>query len=257
MIHGDAPDPLLDGAVLRGARIRGGDLRNLEIRDCQVDGLRIVDSIGAAVSVSGALGKVVVEDVDVTEHVQSVLDARHPGRREAREAVTPDDFRAAWTTVQARWDRLLVEVRSAPPARARASVLGEWSLVETLRHLRFAADAWLGTAIRAETAPHHRWGLPAGGTPQEIADLLGLELAARPSLDEVLEVRAARHATMQLLLETLTEDELDRVCEGTPGPGYPAHEYIVRRCLQVVLTEEVEHLRYALRDLAVLAADGE
>lgn len=261
MVDDDSPVTILDdtsipvAAQLRDARIRGEDLRGLEIRDCQVDGLRIVDSTGATVSVSGALGTVVVEDVDVTDHVREVLDARHPGRREAREAVSPEDFRAAWSTVQARWDVLLTEMRALPAARAHASVHGEWSLVDTLRHLRFAADAWLGTAILAEPAPHHPWGLPPGGTPQEIVDQLGLDLAADPGLEEVLEVRAARHDSLQRVLDALSPDELDRVCAGAPGPGYPQREYVVRRCLQVVLTEEVEHLRYALRDLAELNED--
>ena len=241
---------------LRSARLRGGDLRGLEIRDCLVDDLRIVDSLGASVSVSGALASVVVEGVDVTEHVRDVLDERHPGRREARDAMTPEEFRRAWEIIQMRWSALLETVREGPADRARASVDGEWSLVETLRHLRFAADAWLGTAVLAEPAAHHRWGLPADGTPQEFADRLGLELTAEPGLDEVLEVRASRLATFRSELDALTEDELDRVCAGTPGPGYPEREYLVRDCLRVVLTEEVEHLRYALRDLSVLAERG-
>lgn len=257
MDDGDALGRIFDGAVLRGARIRGGDLRDLEIRDCEVDGLRIVDSIGRAVSVSGALEKVVVEDVDVTAHVQAVLDERHPGRREAREAATPEDFRTAWRIVQARWDALLTAQQEELSARAHASVNGEWSLVETLRHLRFAADAWIGTAVLDEPSPHHPWGLPAGGTAQEIIDQLGLDVAATPDLAQVIAVREARRADVEHLLAHLTEAGLDRVCAGSPGPGYPEREYVVRRCLRVVLTEEIEHLRYALRDLAVLAqAEG-
>lgn len=253
MDDGASPGKLLDGAVLRGARITGGDLRELEIRDSQVDGLRILDSIGATVSVSGALEKVLVDDVDVTAYVRDVLDARHPGRRETREAVSPEDFRAAWQIVQARWDELFCALREAPSTRAHASVDGEWSLVQTLRHLRFAADAWIGTAMYAEPVPRHPWGLPAAGTPQEIVDELGLDLAAEPDLPQVLEVRTARRNDLEHLLEHLTEEELNRVCSSTPGPGYPEGEYVVRRCLRVVLTEEVEHLRYALRDLAKLA----
>lgn len=253
MDNGDSPGSPLDDVVLRGARIRGRDLRGLEIRDCEVDGLRIVDSIGATVSISGALGAVVVEDVDVTDHVQAVLDARHPGRRESREAATVEEFRAAWRIVQDRWETLLREQGEAPSARAHGSVEGEWSLIETLRHLRFAADAWIGTAVLAEASPHHSWGLPPGGTPQQIVDRLGLDLSATPDLAQVLEARAARHAEVELVLAELTEQELERVCAGSPGPGYPEREYRVRRCLQVVLSEEVEHLRYAQRDLAVLA----
>ncbi len=57
MDHTDSPGRLLGDLMLRGARITGGDLRDLEIRDSQVDGLRILDSIGTTVSVSGALQK--------------------------------------------------------------------------------------------------------------------------------------------------------------------------------------------------------
>jgi hypothetical protein len=35
----------------------------------------------------------------------------------------------------------------------------------------------------------------------------------------------------------------------------PDQEYVVRRCLKAVLREEVEHHRYAIRDLAVLEVD--
>lgn len=253
MDHRDSPGKLLDGVVLREAQIRGSDLRGLEICDCEVDGLRIVDSVGATVSISGALAEVIVEDVDVTDHVRDVLDARHPGRRESREAVTAEEFREAWRIVQDRWEMLLAELRAAPSARAFASVDGEWSLVETLRHLRFAADAWIGTAVLSEASPHHPWGLPPGGTPQTVVDQLGLDLSASPDLTQVLQMRAARHADIERVLAELTEQELDRVCAGSPGPGYPEREYRVRRCLRSVVTEEVEHLRYAQRDLAVLA----
>ena len=35
----------------------------------------------------------------------------------------------------------------------------------------------------------------------------------------------------------------------------PDKDYVVRRCLSVVLKEEAEHHRYAVRDLTVLEAD--
>lgn len=46
--------------------------------------------------------------------------------------------------------------------------------------------------------------------------------------------------------------ELDRVCGRRPADPYPDQEYVVRRCLKVVLQEEAEHHRHAVRDLAVL-----
>jgi hypothetical protein len=44
------------------------------------------------------------------------------------------------------------------------------------------------------------------------------------------------------------------VCGRKPARSYPDQQYVVGRCLKVVLQEEAEHLRYALRDLATLEA---
>jgi len=33
---------------------------------------------------------------------------------------------------------------------------GAWSFVQTQRHLLFAGDAWLGSAVLEEEAEHHR-----------------------------------------------------------------------------------------------------
>ncbi|CAA9309823.1 MAG: Pentapeptide repeat family protein, partial [uncultured Friedmanniella sp.] len=91
-----------------------------------------------------------------------------------------------------------------------------------------------------------------GGMPPDAAAALGLTLDATPSLDEVLVPRLARIASMADVVGGLTEAELDRVCGRKPADPYPDQEYVVRRCLTVVLKEEAEHHRYAVRDLAAL-----
>ena len=90
----------------------------------------------------------------------------------------------------------------------------------------------------------------------EAAAHLGLTLEATPTLDEVMAARQHRMATMRRLLQDLTEAELDRTCGRKPAETYPDQEYVVRRCLKVVLKEEAEHHRYAVRDLAVLESRG-
>jgi hypothetical protein len=66
-------------------------------------------------------------------------------------------------------------------------VAEEWSFAQTLRHLVFVTDAWLG-AIRGEDRPFHPWGLPVtdldefAGPPAG----LGIDVAATPSYAEVL-----------------------------------------------------------------------
>ena len=238
----------------RGARIHLCDLADLEIRDCEVSGLRIVDCFGSDVYLGGDFERLVVNDVDVTAYVEAELDGRHPTRVLAREAATADEYGCAWDAIETLWEATLGRARLLPETKLHEQVHGEWSFVETQRHLLFAGDAWLGNAVLEEEAPYHRWGLPAGGMPSDASAALGLTLEATPTLDEVLVPRLARMASMRRVVDGLTEGELDRVCGRKPADPYPDQEYVVRRCLKVVLKEETEHHRYAVRDLAELEA---
>jgi DinB superfamily len=236
----------------RGARIHLCDLAGLEIRDCEVSGLKVVDCYGGVVYLGGDFERVVVNDVEVTAFVEAELDRQHPARRLARDAESPDDYRTTWDAVEALWEATLERARALPEEKLHERVDGEWSLVETQRHLLFAGDAWLGNAVLEEDAPYHPMGLPYGGMAADQAARLGLVLDATPTLDEVLAARRRRMATTRRVVEELTEAELDRTCGRKPAEPYPDQAYVVRRCLKVVLKEEVEHHRYAVRDLAVL-----
>ena len=238
----------------RGARIRSSELAGLEIRDCEVSGLKIVDCYGSDVSLGGDFERVVVNDVDVTAYVEAELDRQYPTRALARDAVSPDDYRAVWDAIGRMWQATHDRARLLPEAKLHEQVDGEWSYVETQRHLLHGSDAWLGNAVLEEEAPYHPLGFPIGGMPPEASAKLGLTIEATPALDEVLAARFARMATMRRVVDGLTEAELDRVCGRKPADSYPDQEYIVRRCLKVVLKEEAEHHRYAVRDLAVLEA---
>ncbi|CAM3558936.1 DinB family protein [Occultella aeris] len=236
------------------ARIHLSDLSGLEIRDCEVSGLKIVDCYGSGVYLGGDFERVVVNDVDVTAYVEAELDQLHPTRVLARDAASPDDYRAAWDAIETQWEATLVRARLLPEAALQERVDGEWSFVETQRHLLFAGDAWLGSSVLEERAPFHPLGFPAGGTPPDAITKLGLTIEATPTLDDVLAARSARMSTMRHTVDGLTEAELGRVCGRRPADNYPDREYVVRRCLKVVLKEEAEHHRYAVRDLAVLVA---
>ncbi len=236
----------------RGARIHLCDLAGLEIRDCEVSDLKIVDCYGGDVYLGGDFARLVVKDVDVTSYVEAELDREHPARVLAREATAPDDYRTAWAAIERLWEATLDRARRLPEAMLHERVDGEWSFVETQRHLLFASDAWLGSAVLAEEAPYDPLGFPAGGMPAEASAQLGLTLGATPTLDEVLAPRLLRMATVRHVVEGLTDAELDRTCDRKPAAPYPDEEYVVRRCLKVVLKEEAEHHRYAVRDLAVL-----
>ena len=97
-------------------------------------------------------------------------------------------------------------------------------------------------------APHHPLGLP----PTGMTAVKGLDLDARPSLDEVLALRAERTRMVDRVMTLLTDAELDeeRRCV---GPGHPkAGLWPVRRCATAVVNEEWRHRDYAERDLAKL-----
>ena len=67
-------------------------------------------------------------------------------------------------------------------------------------------------------------------------------------------VRAARRATVQRVLDDLSDDELARgVSSATPFMT-DAEGLTVAQCLKVVLSEEWEHRLYAERDLAVVSS---
>ncbi len=105
-----------------------------------------------------------------------------------------------------------------------------------------------------EPLPYHPLGLPQSWYPDAAAAELGIDLTAQPGYAEILAARADRMAVMRRVVADLTDSGLGRLCRRSPAPGYPDEERTVADCLAVVMDEEIEHYRYAVRDLAVLAA---
>lgn len=240
--------------AFRGTRFTLSDLSGATFRDCDLSGVRITGSWLDGLSVSGGYARLLVDDVDVTEFVSTELDRRHPERLLVRGMRTADGHRAAWAEIERLWAGTVARAGRLPEAALHGSVADEWSFVETLRHLVFATDGWAGRMILERPDPYHPLGLiPTDFDPAD-AVTAGLDPAARPSFAEVLEVRAGRVALVRDLLAALTDDGLDRVCEGSPWIGDPDHPRPVRACLRVIMNEECEHRRFAERDLAVLEA---
>jgi hypothetical protein len=239
----------------RAARFTAADLSGAKFRDCDLRQVKITDSWLVDVNVSGLVGNFVVNDVDVTAFVEGELDRRHPERLQLRAVQTPDDYRAMWATIERLWSETVARAGRLPEPALGLRVDDEWSFIETLRHLVFATDAWAGRSILEEPTPYHRLGLPYTGYPPADAAALGLDLDARPSLAEVTEVRANRMALVRDIIRGLTDAHLERVCQQPPSPRHPQEARSVGRCLRVIMNEECEHRRYAVRDLAGLEAD--
>ena len=214
-------------STLVGAVIRGGDVRGLEIDAPWL--------VGGALTVNG---------VDVVPFVEAELNRRFPGR-DLRQANDPAALRTGWAAVEQAWAAAVERVRSMPEGSVDVSIDGEWSFAQTLRHLVFATDAWLGKAILRLPRPFHPLGQPHAEYETDGFDM-SLFTVRPPAFAEVLEVRAGRQAMVRDFLATATPQLL---AEPRATAWSPGHEEPVRHGLQVILNEEWEHLRFVLRDL--------
>jgi hypothetical protein len=250
------PAEYTDTNAFRDASFTDADLTGAKFRDCNLRGLKIVDSALVDVSVSGMIGNFTVNDVDVTAFVQAELDRRHPERVQVRQIKTADDYRATWDTIERIWSDAVTRAERLPEPARHVQVDDEWSFAQTLRHLVFATDAWASRTVLDEPLPYHRLGLPHSSYPPAEASALGIDIDARPSFAEVIQARASRLALVRGIVDDLTDTELERMCTRAPAPGYPEKSRSVGSCLGVVMREECEHHRYAVRDLTVLEASG-
>jgi uncharacterized damage-inducible protein DinB len=164
-------------------------------------------------------------------------------------------FREAWDIVERLWDSTAERARRLDPELLHQSVDGEWSFIETLRHLVFASDAWVRRAILGDPSPWDPLDLPWDEMPDTPGTPRDREV--RPSLDEVLPLRSDRMATVRRLIDDLTDESLAAHTKPVEAPGWPPPQsFPVRECLLIVLNEEWHHRQFAERDLDALEADA-
>ena len=234
-------------ADLRGARFLRADLSGVV--------MRAVDVAGADIDAPWLFdGESVlrVNGVDVIPLVEAELNRRFPGRAD-RHAGDPDGLRAAWAVLERTWAATLERVASMPAGTVDESVDGEWSFAQTLRHLVMATDVWLGRAVLGAEQPFHPIGQPNAEYETDGYDI-SVFTTATPSYAEVLEVRAGRVAMVRDFLDSVTSAEL---AAARTNSWDPTHPETVLSCLHVILQEEGEHHRYALRDLDTIEATSD
>lgn len=248
-MEGDAVSEFA-GRDLSGARFENVDLSGARFRNLDMTGAKIRGALLFDVELSGDIRNLTVNGVDVVPLVEAELDRRYPERAKMR----PDDadgYREAWSILERLWGSTVARARALPPELLHERVDGEWSFIETLRHLSFATDAWVRRALLGEPSPWHPLDLPHDEMPDDAP--VPRDRDARPGLEEVLELRADRMATVRRVIADLTDEKLAGMTEPVTEPGYPEPEsFPVRRCLGAILSEEWEHRLYAERDLEVL-----
>ena len=226
---------------LNGARFQMVDLSGAILRDLSLSG----------VSIDGAeLDGLRIDGVEIAPLVEAELVRRQPARA-LRRATDPAGLQQAWAAIQDAWAPAYQRAAALPDGSVEVSVAGEWSFAETLRHLAFATDAWLGAA-RGDEHPFHPWGKPFTEVAEFVdsVDALGVDFDATPSYTDVLELRRQRVGQVRDYLAEVTPEEL---AVEVVGPPWEHGAKLSRlRCLWVILNEELEHLRFAERDLDLI-----
>jgi uncharacterized protein YjbI with pentapeptide repeats len=225
-------------AELVNVDLSGATFQNVDLRGAKLREVMLVDA-----RMSGLIDGLVVNDVEVAPLIVAELDRRYPERRRLR----PDDaagVRDAWTVVEALWATTKARAAALPEPLLHERVDGEWSLLETLRHLVFVTDTWISDRVLGRHGHHHPFGMP----PSFVRDpeRLGIDLTVDPAFAEVVAAREDRLAVVADLIGTVTDDELRRPCGGEDG-------ITVLTCLRTVFDEEWHHTWYANRDLDALA----
>jgi hypothetical protein len=237
----------LAGSQFRHVGMTGARFRSVEMSRVVMRGVELVD-----VDINGVVENVSVNGVDIGPLITAELDRRYPDRVRMRPTDTAG-FREAWDILERLWGETIARARSLPPDYLHESVDGEWTFIETLRHLVFATDSWVRRAILGDPAPWDPLDLPWDEMPE--SPVVPRHRDARPSLDRVLELRRHRMATVRRVINGLDEEALDGNTEPVDAPGWPpTRSFPVRECLLIVLNEEWEHRLYAERDLDILEA---
>lgn len=156
----------------------------------------------------------------------------------------PPGLRAAWSKVQEMWGSTIERALMMPRQDLNQRVRGQWSFIETLRHLIFVTDAWIGDVVLENPSPYDPIGLPPDFVPNGAE--LGLDIDTQPSFDEVLHSRKERQVIVADLLLQVTASQLDYLCSSRGGT------FTVLGAVQNVIFEEWAHHQYAVRDLVAL-----
>ena len=228
------------------------DLTGAEFRECDLSGARLVGVVMQNVEIDGLVTNLTVNGVEVMPYVEAELDRRHPVRLLIRSD-QPGDLRQAWRQLGDDWATTIERVRSMPEGSEHQGVDGEWSMVETLRHLVFVHDSWFRRCVLGLTEPFTAMGLASPFVPDQ--EELGLDQSARPGLDEVLIVRDRQASEMEAWLAEVTPEELAKPAPVPDDDRWPpyAEGRRVQQCLVTVLDEEWAHHSFCVRDLDTLS----
>lgn len=166
---------------------------------------------------------------------------------------TPEAYRAAWADLDLLWAETVAKALTLDEEQLHESVDGEWSFVQTLRHLAYATDVWVFAVVQGVSDPYDPLDLPFDGY-ETFPNGIDYERDARPALADVLALRTDRVARVSAFLGELTPERIQSTVD-FQSTGWPFTEsFHVGQCLATVVNEEWHHRNFAERDLDRLVA---
>ena len=226
------------------------DLTDAEFRECDLTRARLIGVVIQDAVIDGLVRNLVVNGVEVSSLVEAELDRRHPVRLRIRSA-DPSELHEGFVELRSAWSATLERLGEMPEGSEHRRIGGEWSAIETLRHLVFVHDSWFSRCCLGSTEPP----TPFGVVPDYVLEHeKGIDRDATPGLTEVLARRDLQSTELERWLSTVSAGELAAPAPVPAGPGWPpyARGKSVLECVHVVLKEEWEHHRFCVRDLAAL-----
>jgi uncharacterized protein YjbI with pentapeptide repeats len=228
-----------EGVDLRGAQFREVDLTDARIEGANLTNVKMSEVWLVNVDIDGMIAGVTINGVDVTAYVSAELARRDP-ERALVQPTDPEGVRVAWNAVSSLWDAAIERAQRLPEETLHASVDGEFSFVQTLRHLVFAMDKWVTVPVLG--GEYDPIGLPNTGSLD--FPWPGIDRDADPSFADTLAVRRDRVARFAKYLADLEPAELTQTRQVLENGDAP-----VLACLHTVFEEEMAHHGYATRDL--------
>lgn len=228
----------LAGAVFWGADLSGARFRDVDLTDAKLSHSWLVN-----VDIDALIDTVVINGVDVTAYVNE-RDPWYPLRAMLLPS-SPEGMRATWAALEDEWSKTITRACALPDEKLHESVNGEWTFVQTLRHLVFGMDKWFTASILGGS--FHPIGLPNISSVD--FPWPGLDYSLTPSLSEAIAVRADRATRFRDYLASIATSDFTRpvdVLENGPKS--------LQECINAVFEEEFWHNRYAHRDLTHLEA---
>ena len=164
---------------------------------------------------------------------------------------TPEAFRDAWADLERLWSETLAKAEARDEEQLHESVNGEWSFVQTLRHLVYASDLWVFAVIQGVPDLYDPLDLPFDGY-ERFANPIPYERDVKPPLASVLALRADRFARVGAFLDGLTQEHIESAVEFR-SESWPFNEdFAIGPSLATVVNEEWHHHNFAERDLDIL-----